>query len=161
MSTRKQKLVLRSIANAKQSAGSKEAGKTNSYLSFVPSLLLPPEHAAALEKFQRKYFNEFQPEGIIEFQLTHTLANTAWALHQAAGFESKLFNIGRLVNSHLIETPDARSLRAMLAFKVAAKQVQNLEKFGVYQQRKLKMYSQAMATLRKIQAARRAENPTP
>jgi hypothetical protein len=164
MLTKKEKLALRNFANAQYSTGPKTPeGKARTSMNALKhglagqTILLPSEHAADLQRFQKEYFDELRPKGVLERQLTQTLADLGWALNRASAIENNIFAMGQFANAHLIETDDTRVLTAMVAAKTASKQVHDLEKYSRYEQRKLKMYTQTMNQLRELQKERREE----
>ena len=162
MLSKNDRITLRNRENAQHSTGPKTPeGKQRSSMNAFKhgltgqTILLPTETAAALQKFQKEYFDEFRPKGVVERQLTQTIAVLAWALNRASTVEHNVFALGQLRNSHLVDTSDPRVAAAISTAGMASKQVHDLEKYGRYEGRKLKLYGYAMNQLRALQKERR------
>ena len=116
MLTKIEKLTLRNRENALHSTGPKTPdGKARSSMNAIKhglaghTILMPSEHVADLQKFQKQYFEELRPKGVLERQLTQSLTDIAWALNRASAVENNIFAMGQMNNAPLIETDDAVS----------------------------------------------------
>ena len=87
--------------NARRSTGPKTPeGKATSRLNAMRHTLCSQtvvstrSNLVAYARFRKRFFDDLQPKGIIEVQLTQTLADCSWRLNCARAYETNLLTVG-------------------------------------------------------------------
>src|SRR5204862_6480402 len=74
----------------------------------------------ATAAFQKRFFDDLQPVGIIEVQLTQTLADCSWRLNCARAYETNLLTLGAEEQAQTIQVDDAEIHYALATLKAIA-----------------------------------------
>jgi hypothetical protein len=87
--------------NARHSPGQRtEAGKSRTRLNGLrhgltgQTALLPDEDRAAYDRHHTEFLAELKPEGVIEIQIAHHIADDYWRLNRLKAVENNIFALG-------------------------------------------------------------------
>src|SRR5579863_349705 len=151
-------------SNALLSTGPKtEEGKKHSRINGLRHGItgqvstMADEDRAAHDKLSNALMKDLAPEGAMEVQLAQRIATDSWRLNRISAIEDNLFalgllnNGGRLCPDH-VQIDDA--LTTARTFTQESKQIQLL---SLYEQRINRSLQKNLATLKSLQAARKAE----
>ena len=150
-------------ANAQRSTGPRTAaGKQRSSLNALrhgltgQTVVLPSEDLGAYERHTQAFHDEHQPKGATEIQLVQELADIAWRLNRISALEANLLTLGLTETAPAInvEHPETQAALAMAAtFRDNTRAFATLSMHG---QRLSRQFQKTLATLRDLQAARKA-----
>ncbi len=123
------------------------------------NVLMPHEDSEIYHAFIAAYHTELKPRGILEEQLTQTLADIQWRLNRARAHESAILSMGRFdadaaddqkspIHPHTQDTLD--EAQACLDHTTA------LRSLSLHEHRWQKLYFVALRELTALQAARHA-----
>src|SRR5204862_6294866 len=111
----------------------------------------------AYAAFQKRFFDDLQPQGIIEEQLTQTLADCSWRLNCARAYETNLLTLGAEEQAQTIQVDDAEIHYALATAKAYRDQVLALASISMHEQRVSREFHRSLKELREIQSARREQ----
>ncbi|HLG98514.1 MAG TPA: hypothetical protein VKX49_19510 [Bryobacteraceae bacterium] len=138
-------------ANAQRSTGPRtELGKQRSSQNAVRhgltsrSPVLRSEDPAAYKRHSQEFHDEYQPQTPTERQLVQELADTAWRLNRIPLLEAQLLDTA---------AGDFRFRRRVSGISEATRALATL---GLHAQRLSRQFNKTLATLRDLQAERRA-----
>src|SRR5438105_10717593 len=114
---------------------------------------------SAYAAFQKRFFDDLQPVGIIEVQLTQTLADGSWRLNCARAYETNLLTLGaeEQFTSIILEEEDIEIHTALATAKAYRAQSKELASISMHEQRVSREFHCTLKDLREVQAARRAQ----
>jgi hypothetical protein len=151
-------------ANARKSTGPKtEVGKRRSSLNayrhgMTGQLAVMPEHERiAFAKFEKSFYDTYNPQGANEIQYVQTMADSAWKLNRGRVWQDMILCQNAKFAPHQDATPDNMpEINIALAISaVVQATLQDLGKFSLYEQREQRMYQRAEERLAIVQAERR------
>src|SRR5437868_8426974 len=150
--------------NASHSTGprtpeGKEASRLNAMRHTLCSQTVVSTKAnlVAYARFRKRFFEDLQPKGIIEVQLTQTLADCSWRLNCARAYETNLLTLGADEQAQTIQVDDAEIHYALATAKAYRDQVRALASISMREQRVSREPHRSLKELREIQAARREQ----
>src|SRR6202011_6274993 len=113
----------------------------------------------AYTRFRKRFFDDLQPKGIIELQLTQTLADCSWRLNCARAYETNLLTLGaeEQAASIKLEEDDAEIHSALASAKSYRAQAKALASISMHEQRVSRAFPRTLKELREIQADRREQ----
>lgn len=114
------------------------------------------EDRAAHDEFSAAMLKDLAPEGALETQLAQRVATDSWRLNRISAIEDNLFAIGLSEHSGEIETGHPQIDAAFSAAKTFEHQAKNLQLLSLYEQRLNRAVQKNLATLRQLQATRKA-----
>src|SRR5438874_6197333 len=110
--------------NASHSTGprtpaGKEASRLNAMRHTLCSQTVVSTKAnlVAYARFRQRFFTDLQPQGIIEVQLTQTLADCSSRLNCASAYETNLLTLGAAEQAKSVEVDDAEIHSALATAK--------------------------------------------
>jgi hypothetical protein len=108
-------------------------------------------------RFRKRFFDDLQPKGIIEVQLTQTLADCSWRLNCARAYETNLLTLGaeEQLASIKIEEDDPEIHSALATAKSYRSQANALASISMHEQRVSREFHRSLKELREIRAERR------
>ena len=112
---------------------------------------------SAYAAFQKRFFDDLQPVGIIEVQLTQTLADCSWRLNCARAYETNLLTLGAEEQAQTIQVDDAEIHYALATAKGYRDQVRAMAAISMHEQRVSREFHRSLKELREIQSARREQ----
>src|SRR5205807_7538133 len=91
----------------------------------------------AYARFRKSFFDDLQPKGIIEVQLTQTLADCSWRLNCARAYETNLLTLGaeEQFASIELEVDDPEIHSALATAKAYRAQANTLASISMHVQR--------------------------
>ena len=150
--------------NARLSTGPRtDAGKAISRLNAMrhtlcsQTVVSSKNNLTAYARFQKRFFDDLQPQGIIEVQLTQTLADCSWRLNCARAYETNLLTLGAEEQAQTIQVDDAEIQYALATAKAYRAQVRALASISMHEQRVSREFHRSLKELREIQSARREQ----
>jgi hypothetical protein len=152
--------------NARRSTGPKTPeGKATSRLNAITHTLCSQtvvstkKNLIGYARFRKRFFDDLQPKGIIEVQLTQTLADCSWRLNCARAYETNLLTLGseEQLASVKLEDEDQEIQSALATAKAYRSQANALAAISMHEQRVSREFHRSLKELREIQAARRAD----
>src|SRR5205085_11995928 len=84
--------------------------------------------------FQKRFFDDLQPQGILEVQLTQTLADCSWRLNCARAYETNLLTLRAEEQAQTIQVDDAE-IHSLATAKAYRAQVRALASISMHDQR--------------------------
>src|SRR5438477_2616998 len=151
-------------ANARFSTGPRtDAGKAISRLNAIrhtlcsQTVVSSKNNLIAYVQFQKRFFDDLQPQGIIEVQLTQTVADCSWRLNCARAYETNLLTLGTEEQAKTIVVDDAEIHYALATAKAYRDQVKALAAISMHEQRVSREFHKSLKELREIQTARREQ----
>jgi hypothetical protein len=113
----------------------------------------------AYARFRKRFFDDLQPKGIIEVQLTQTLADCSWRLNCARAYETNLLTLGaeEQAASIKLEEDDPEIHSALATAKSYRAQASALASISMHEQRVSREFHRSLKELHEIQTARRFE----
>ena len=152
----------RNRANARHSTGPKtETGKHRSSLNALRHgltghvIVLPTEDLEAYQRFTKRFFDDFKPQGALEEQLVQMLADTSWRLNRIPALETNLLALGLHDNADRVDTADPEVHTALVAAATIVDQTRALNTISMHEQRLSRQLERTLKQLREIQAERR------
>jgi len=152
-------------ANALLSTGPKtEEGKKRSSMNALRHGItgqvstMTDEDRAAHDKLSSALMKDLAPEGAMETQLAHRIATDSWLLNRISAVEDNLFALGQLQHGgHAC--PDVPQLDAALTMAhTYTQESKQLQLLSLYEQRINRSLQKNLATLKSLQATRKAEH---
>ncbi len=149
-------------ANSQHSTGPRTpAGKQRSSLNALRHgltghvIVLPSEDHTAYETHTQRLFDDLQPKGALEEQLTQSLADTSWRINRVAALETNLLALGIHEQSANVLTahPEVQTALAMAAS--VREQIRALSNLSSHEHRLSRQFERTLKQLREIQAERR------
>src|SRR5438105_1195442 len=107
--------------------------------------------------FHKRFFDDLQPQGILEVQLTQTLADCSWCLNCARAYETNLLTLRAEEQAQTIQVDDAEIHYALATAKAYRAQVRALASISMHEQRVSREFHRSLKELREIQSARREQ----
>lgn len=151
-------------ANARFSTGPRtDAGKEISRLNAIrhtlcsQTVVSSKNNLIAYVQFQKRFFDDLQPQGIIEEQLTQTLADCSWRLNCARAYETNLLTLGAEEQGKTMVVDDAEIHYALATAKAYRDQVKAVAAISMHEQRVSREFHRSLKELREIQSARREQ----
>src|SRR5437763_16087485 len=151
-------------ANARLSTGPRtDAGRAISRLNAMrhtlcsQTVVSSKNNLIAHAQFQKRFFDDLQPQGIIEEQLTQTLADCSWRLNCARAYETNLLTLGTEEQAKTIVVDDAEIQYALATAKAYRDQVKALAAISMHEQRVSREFHRSLKELREVQATRREQ----
>src|ERR1700681_3340687 len=150
--------------NARRSTGPKTPeGKAASRLNAMKHTLCSQtvvstkNNLIAYARFHKRFFDDLQPKGIIEVQLTQTLADCSWRLNCARAYETNLLTLGaeEQLASIKLDDDDPEIHSALATAKSYRAQANALASISMHEQRVSREFHRTLKELREIQAERR------
>src|SRR5207248_4716243 len=99
---------------------------------------------SAYAAFQKRFFDDLQPKGILEVQLTQTLADCSWRLNCARAYETNLLTLGAQEQAKSIEVDDAEIHSALATAKAYREQARALASISMHEQRVSKEFHRSL-----------------
>jgi hypothetical protein len=155
-------------SNAQLSTGARtEEGKRRCALNATRHGLtgqvsaMTEEDRAAHDAFSAEMLKDLAPDGALETQLAQRIATDSWRLNRICAIEDNLFAIGLSEDGGTVDAIVAidhpQIHAAFAAAKTFEKQAKNLQLLSLYEQRLNRAVQKNLATLRQLQATRKAE----
>ena len=151
-------------ANAQHSTGPRtDTGKKRSSLNAIRHgltghvIVLPEEDLAAYQAHIKRWFDHFQPKGVLEEELVQSIADTKWRLNRVPALEAALSSLGYTEQADQIDTalPEVHTtLTTARAYRDHHRVFVNL---GIQEHRLARRFQSDVNQLRQIQAERRRE----
>ena len=150
--------------NAKHSTGATTpSGKKKVRMNaikhgFSGHLVIVPAHEqkAYLERIEA-FREEFNPKGASEETLARSLADLSWSTDQV---RAQLHNLTCFLGAQpneLTVTDDVEILYAMTQAREIAKRIDDINRYSIYEQRKVRLFASTRKELVRIQAERKAQ----
>src|ERR1700676_2801538 len=113
----------------------------------------------AYARFRKRFFADLEPKGIVEVQLTQTLADCSWRLNCARAYETNLLTLGaeEQAASIKLEDDDAEIRSALATAKSYRAQANALASISMHEQRVSREFHRTLKELREIQQGRREQ----
>jgi hypothetical protein len=147
--------------NARFSTGPRtDKGKAVSRLNAIrhtlcsQTVVSSKNNLNAYALFQKRFFDDLQPQGIVEVQLTQTLADCSWRLNCARAYETNLITLGTEEQAKTIEVDDAEIHYALATAKAYRDQVRALAAISMHEQRVSREFHRSLKELREVQSVR-------
>jgi hypothetical protein len=168
MATEKQ--IAANRRNAKLSSGPRtEAGKNVSRMNALRHGLtqqievMNPEEKEAKDKFFDEIISSLAPEGAIEIQFAHSVADGHWRLNRASSIENNIFTLACSLEDSSEETPgdsdgakDPEVDKALGAARVFIADPKRFQLLTIYEGRIHRNMTKNLQQLTELQAIRRA-----
>src|SRR5437763_8431212 len=103
---------------------------------------------SAYAAFQKRFFDDLQPVGIIEVQLTQTPADCSWRLNCARAYETNLLTLGAAEQAKSVEVDDAEVHSALATAKAYRAQAKAMASISMHEQRVSREFHQCLKELR-------------
>lgn len=157
------KQIAANQSNAKKSTGPvTPAGKAKSSLNALRHgltgqvTLMPEEDREAFNTFCAEISAGFHPENAFERQLAHSVAEDTWRLSRARALETNIFAFGHSGAAREIETSHPEAHAALVAAQVFSSNPHQFQLLSLYIHRTVVDMQKNLATLRQLQADRKA-----
>ena len=157
------KQIAANQSNAKKSTGPvTPAGKSKSRLNALRHgltgqvTLMPEEDRAAFNSFCIEIAASLHPDNAFEHQLAHSIAEDTWRLNRARALENNIFALGHADDAHKIRTSHPEAHAALTAAHVFTSDPHQFQLLSLYMQRTTRDMQKNLATLRQLQADRKA-----
>src|SRR5438105_6023514 len=123
------------------------------------TVLSTKSNLIAYARFRKRFFDDLQPKGIIEVQLTQTLADCSWRLNCARAYETNLLTLGaeEQLASIKLDDDDPEIHSALVTAKSYRAQANALASISMHEQRVSREFHRSLKELREIQSARREQ----
>jgi hypothetical protein len=150
--------------NARKSTGPKtDAGKKRSSLNALRHgltaqvVVLPCEDLAAYDRFTKAFHDELKPVGMLETQLTQSIADDYWRLNRAKAIEQNMYTLALHERADSIITDHPEIHSALVIAKAVHDQIKTLATLSLHQNRIHRAVLSSTEQLERIQTKRKAE----
>ncbi|MDE3198333.1 MAG: hypothetical protein KGN84_18435 [Acidobacteriota bacterium] len=155
--------------NAKKSTGPKtEEGKRTSSLNGYRHghtgqvLIETDEDHEARVKFVKAYVAELAPEGVIETDLAHAIAATAWRRNRIHAAENNYLTLRLALDGKSIVTGHAQLHTAFIQAETVFARTRELANLALYEQRLTNLFQKNLKALEDLRKQRAAQpHPAP
>src|ERR1700716_2552558 len=126
------------------------------------ALVLTMEDEASFAEHQKNYFDQFQPEGEIEFGLVTDMVVAKWRQWRIWTLETALYDVQMDKQMKMIDDTFKsidETTRCAIAFQTLADESKALSLLLRYETSMRRMHEKALSTLMQLQTIRKSEAP--